>query len=111
MGAAEIIDAYRQLIRRAHAAGLRVVGGTLTAPAGSGYGMPSKQAERQIVNDWLRQFAGQPGGFDAVIDFDAAVRDPAQPERLRPAYDSGDHMHPNDAGYRAMAEAIDIGLL
>jgi lysophospholipase L1-like esterase len=63
------------------------------------------------VNDWLRQFAGQPGGFDAVIDFDAAVRDPAQPERLRPAYDSGDHMHPNDAGYRAMAEAIDIGLL
>jgi len=63
------------------------------------------------VNDWLRQFASQPGGFDAMIDFDAAVRDPAQPERLRPAYDSGDHMHPNDAGYRAMAEAIDIGLL
>jgi lysophospholipase L1-like esterase len=111
VGAAEIIDAYRQLIRRAHAAGLRVVGGTLTPPAGSGYGMSSKQAERQIVNDWLRQFAGQPGGFDAVIDFDAAVRDPGQPERLRPAYDSGDHMHPNDAGYRAMAEAIDIGLL
>jgi lysophospholipase L1-like esterase len=111
VGAAEIIDAYRQLIRRAHAAGLRVIGGTLTATGGSGYGTPSKQAERQIVNDWLRRFASQPGGFDAVIDFDAALRDPTQPERLRPAYDSGDHLHPNDAGYRAMAQAIDIGLL
>jgi len=111
VGAAQIIDAYRQLIRRAHAAGLRIIGGTLTATAGSGYGTPVKQAERQIVNDWLRQFAGQPGGFDAVIDFDAATRDPMQPERLRPAYDSGDHLHPNNSGYRAMAQAINLGLL
>jgi lysophospholipase L1-like esterase len=111
IGAAAIIGAYRQLVRRAHAAGLRIIAGTLTATGGSGYGTPAKQAEREIVNAWLHRFAGQPGGFDAVIDFDAAVRDPAQPERLRPAFDSGDHLHPNNAGYRAMAWAVDLGEL
>jgi len=111
IGAAAIIDAYRELIRRAHAAGLRIIAGTLTATGGSGYGTPAKQAERQIVNAWLHQLAGRPGGFDAVIDFDAVLRDPAQPDRLRPAFDSGDHLHPNDAGYRAMAGAVDLGLL
>jgi len=63
------------------------------------------------VNAWLHQLAGRPGGFDAVIDFDAVLRDPAQPDRLRPAFDSGDHLHPNDAGYRAMAGAVDLGSL
>jgi lysophospholipase L1-like esterase len=111
IGAAAIIDAYRELIRRAHSAGLRIIAGTLTATGGSGYGTPAKQAERQIVNAWLHQVAGHPGGFDAVIDFDAVVRDPAQPSRLRPGFDSGDHLHPNDAGYRAMAWAVDLGLL
>ncbi|HEX4569015.1 MAG TPA: SGNH/GDSL hydrolase family protein [Dongiaceae bacterium] len=111
IGAAAIIDAYRELIRRAHAAGLRIIAGTLTATGGSGYGTPPKQAERQIVNAWLHQLAGRPGGFDAVVDFDAALRDPTQPDRLRPAFDSGDHLHPNDAGYRAMAAAVDLGLL
>ena len=111
IGAAEIIDAYRELIRRAHAAGLRIIAGTLTATGGSGYGTSAKQAERQIVNAWLHQLAGRPGGFDAVIDFDAVLRDPAQPDRLRPGFDSGDHLHPNDAGYRAMAGAVDLGLL
>jgi lysophospholipase L1-like esterase len=111
IGAAAIIDAYRELIRRAHAAGLRIIAGTLTATGGSGYGTPAKQAERQIVNSWLHQMDGRPGGFDAVIDFDAVLRDPAQPDRLRPAFDSGDHLHPNDAGYSAMAGAVDLGLL
>jgi lysophospholipase L1-like esterase len=111
IGAAAIIDAYRELIRRAHAAGLRIIAGTLTPTGGSGYGTPAKQAERQIVNAWLHQMDGRPGGFDAVIDFDAALRDPAQPDRLRPAFDSGDHLHPNDAGYSAMAAAVDLGLL
>jgi lysophospholipase L1-like esterase len=111
VAAAGIIDGYRQLIRRAHDAGVRIIGGTLTPTGGSGYGTPRRQATRERVNDWLRSFAGQPDGFDAVIDFDAALRDPAHPERLRPAYDSGDHMHPSDTGYRAMAEAVDLALL
>lgn len=110
--AAAVIDGYRQLIRRAHAAGLRIVAGTLTPMGGNTYyGTAAKQAAREIVNGWLRRTAGTPQGFDAVIDFDGVLRDPARPERLRPAYDSGDHLHPNDTGYRAMAEAVDLDLL
>jgi lysophospholipase L1-like esterase len=111
VGAAAIIAGYRELIRRAHGAGLRILAGTLTPTGGSGYGTPAKQAERRLVNAWIQQVVGHPQGFDGVIDFDAALKDPTHPDRLRPDYDCGDHLHPNDAGYRAMAEAVDLGQL
>ncbi len=101
-----IIGAYRQIILRAHAEGIRVMGGTITPFTGSTYYHPSAatEADREKINAWIRT----PGHFDAVADFDAAVRDPADPHRLRPAYDSGDHLHPNPAGYRAMADAVPL---
>jgi lysophospholipase L1-like esterase len=105
---ARIIGAYRQMIARAHAHGIKAVGATITPFAGSDYyhPLPANEADRQAVNRWIRT----PGNFDAVVDFDAALRDPAQPSRLRPAYDSGDHLHPNPAGYRAMAQAVPLRL-
>ncbi|MEE3624306.1 SGNH/GDSL hydrolase family protein [Nitrospirillum sp. BR 11752] len=102
--AEDIIAGYRQLIDRARARHLRVHGATLTPAIGAtfpGYATPEKDAVRQKINAWIRTS----GAFDDVIDFDAAVRDPAHPERIRPDYDCGDHLHPSDAGYRAMAEA------
>ena len=107
--AAEIIAAYKQLITRAHAAGLKIYGCTLTPFEGTifpGYFAPDKEPVREAVNDWIRSS----GWFDAVIDFDKATRDPSHPTRLLPAYDSGDHLHPNDTGYKAMADAVDLGL-
>ncbi len=104
----QLTGAYRQLADRAHAAGLRIYGGTLTPFEGAtgGYFTPGKEAVRQTVNAWLRTS----GTFDAVIDFDRAVHDPAHPSRLLPAFDAGDHLHLNDAGHRAMGEAVDLGL-
>jgi lysophospholipase L1-like esterase len=105
----EIIEGHRQIIERAHARGLSIIGGTLTPFEGTvfpGYYTPEGEAKRQAVNHWIRTS----GAYDAVIDFDKATRDPAHPARLLPAYDSGDHLHPNDAGYRAMANAIDLSL-
>jgi len=105
----EIIEGHRQIIARAHARGLRIYGGTLTPFEGTvfpGYYSPGGEAKREAVNHWIRTS----GAYDAVIDFDAAVRDPAHPTRMLPAYDSGDHLHPNDAGYEAMADAVDLGL-
>jgi lysophospholipase L1-like esterase len=86
--------------------GIRVLGGTLTPFTGSAFYHPGAlgEAGRQAVNRWIRT----PGHFDAVIDFDKALRDPARPEQLLPAYDSGDHLHPSPAGYRAMAAAIPL---
>jgi lysophospholipase L1-like esterase len=103
-----MIGAYEQMVLRAHAHGLRVFGGTLTPFAGSAYYHPSplSEADRAAVNQWIRA----PGHFDAVIDFDEAVRDPQKPDQLRPAYDSGDHLHPSPEGYRAMAAAVPISL-
>ncbi|HUY95183.1 MAG TPA: SGNH/GDSL hydrolase family protein [Terracidiphilus sp.] len=103
-----IIGAYRQIVARAHAHGLRVYGATITPYTGSGYYHPGplSEADRQAVNQWIRA----PGNFDAVIDFDAVVRDPAHPDRLLPAYDSGDHLHPGPAGYRAMGDSIPLTL-
>jgi lysophospholipase L1-like esterase len=107
----EIIAGHRQLIERAHARGLSIFGGTLTPFEGStvipGSFTPENEAKRQAVNGWIRSG----GEYDGVIDFDKAMRDPSHPTRLLPAYDSGDHVHPNDAGYKAMANAIDLKLL
>jgi len=97
-----------QLIQRAHSRGISVYGGTLTPFEGAaypGYYSPAKEAERQQVNQWIRSSES----FDAVIDFDQAVRDPDHPARLHPQYDSGDHLHPNDAGYHAMGSAVELG--
>jgi lysophospholipase L1-like esterase len=101
-----IIGAYEQMILRAHAHGILVLGATLTPFAGSAYYKPGPQSEadREAVNQWIRT----PGHFDAVIDFDKALRDPQRPEQLLPAYDSGDHLHPSPAGYRAMAATVPL---
>ena len=104
----KILAAYDQIITRAHAHGLRVYGATITPYVGSDYYHPGPQSEadRQAVNQWIRT----QGHFDAVIDFDAVVRDPVHPDRLLPAYDCGDHLHPSPAGYKAMGEAIPLTL-
>jgi lysophospholipase L1-like esterase len=105
--ATAIIAGYRQLIVRAHARGLKIFGATLLPFQGAGYYSARAEATREAVNHWIRTS----GAFDGVIDFDAVMRDPADPLRLNPEYDSGDHLHPNDAGYQAMASAIDLGML
>jgi lysophospholipase L1-like esterase len=99
-----IIDGLRDLVRDAHRRGLRVIGGTLTPFAGHRGYRPQLDVTRQKVNAAIR--AGKV--YDSVVDFDAALRDPAHPDRLRAAYDSGDHLHPSDNGYRAMAEAVNL---
>ena len=109
VSAEDIIYGHRQLIDRAHERGLTIYGGTLTPFEGTvfpGYFTPAGEAKRQAVNHWIRTS----GAFDAVIDFDKAIRDPANPTRMLPAYDSGDHLHPNDAGYQAMANAVNLSL-
>ena len=109
VSANDIIFSYRQLIDRAHEKGLKFYGGTLTPFEGTifpGYFTPAGEVKRQTVNQWIRTS----GAFDAVIDFDKALRDPAHPTRMLPAYDSGDHLHPNDVGYQAMANFIDLSL-
>jgi lysophospholipase L1-like esterase len=103
-----VLAAYEQIVMRAHAHGLRAYGATLTPYLGSDYYHPGalSEADRQTVNQWIRT----PGHFDAVIDFDAVLRDPADPAKLQPPFDSGDHLHPSPAGYRAMANAIPLNL-
>ena len=103
----DIIAAYEQLIARAHARDVRVYGATVLPFEGSAnYFTPDGEADRQKVNAWIRDS----GRFDAVIDFDAATRDPQDPSRLAAAVDGGDHLHPSAAGYRVMADAIDLAL-
>jgi lysophospholipase L1-like esterase len=104
--AAQIIAGHRQLIARAHALGLKIYGATLTPVEGSGYFGTETEAKRQAVNEWIRTS----GEYDAVIDFDLVTRDPERPTRFLPIYDSGDHLHPSDAGYAAMAEAVNLKL-
>lgn len=106
-----LIAGYRQLTERAHARGVRILGATLPPFEGALRGTPleghysaDKERVRQAVNAWIRDG----GAFDGVVDFDALLRDPSHPTRLLPAYDSGDHLHPGDAGYEAMAQAIDL---
>jgi lysophospholipase L1-like esterase len=107
VSALQIVDGYEQILAQAHAAGLRVFGVTLTPFEGARYWTPAGEAKREAVNRWIETS----GAFDGVIDFAAAVADPSDPERLNPAYDSGDHLHPNGAGYRAMADAISLAQL
>ena len=108
--AAELIAAHQQLIERAHAHGLKIIGATLTPFEGAAYFTPDGEVKRQAVNAWIR--TGKTGSpkYDAVIDFDAATRDPQNPTKFNPQFDSGDHLHPNDAGYQAMADSIDLKL-
>ena len=103
-----ILAAYQQVILRAHARGIKVIGATILPYTGSDYYHPGPQSEadRQAINQWIRAA----GHFDAVIDFDQLLRDPAHPDRLLPAYDCGDHLHPSPAGYRVMGEAIPLSL-
>jgi len=103
-----IIAAYEQIVMRAHAHGLMVIGATLTPFVGSDYyhPPPATEADRQEINRWIRAT----GHFDAVVDFDKALRDPEHPDRFLPAYDSGDHLHPSPAGYRVMGGAIPLSL-
>lgn len=105
---------YRQLAEQARAQGLRVIGATLTPFEGAlpgtpldNYYHPDKDALRRQVNDWIRHS----GAFDAVIDFDKTLRDPGHPSRMAHRFDSGDHLHPGDAGNRAMAETVDLNAL
>ena len=109
----QIIQGHKQLIERAHAKGLRIYGCTLTPVQGflvPGTPFPvftvANEAKRQAVNAWIRTS----GEYDAIIDFDRVLRDPDNPARILPSYDSGDHGHPTDAGYKALADAIELRL-
>ncbi len=107
VSAEDLIVGLRQIIDRAHQHGIRVFGATLTPYEGADYYSEDGEAERQAVNQWIRTG----GAFDGVFDFDAAVRDPQHPSRFREDFQSGDHLHPSAAGYKAMAEAVDLTLL
>ena len=105
----QVIQAHRQMIYRARALGLRVYGCTLNPVEGDpfpGFWTDALEAKRQAVNLWIRTSHA----YDAVIDFDKLLRDPSHPSRLLPAYDGGDHVHPDDFGYGVMAGAIDLSL-
>jgi lysophospholipase L1-like esterase len=95
---------HRQFIQRAHQAGLKVIGATLTPYEGAGYYSAEGEADRQALNQWIRTSRE----YDGVVDFDNAVRDPAQPSKMLPAYDVSDHLHPNADGFKAMAAAFDL---
>ena len=104
-----VIAGLQTIVARLHAAGLRIILGTLTPARGAPllHGSPAAIAARNRINEWIRTGAAA----DGVVDFHAALRDPTDPDRLRPEYDSGDHLHPNVAGYEAMANAVDPGAL
>jgi len=101
-----LIGAYQQIILRAHAHGIKVMGATITPFVGSGFYHPdaTNESDRTQVNDWIRAS----GHFDAFVDFDKTIADPAHPDHMHAEYDSGDHLHPSAAGYKAMADAIPL---
>ena len=104
-----MIDGYRKIIAAAHKHGIRVFGATMTPFKNSeeyapGYWSPAKEKIKDVVNRWIRT----PGHFDGVFNFAQAVADPIDPQIINPIYDGGDHLHPNDAGYRAMADTINL---
>jgi lysophospholipase L1-like esterase len=100
----ELIGGYQQFIAQAHAHGIQVIGCTLTPYEGAGYYREDGERIRAALNSWIRTS----GAFDAVVDFEAATRDAANARRIRAEFDPGDHLHPNDAGYQAMADAFDL---
>ena len=102
----DLIFGLTQLVTRAHQHGIKVFGATLTPYLPTGYSSPQGEEVRQAYNQWIRTS----GIFDGVIDFDKITQDPANPGSFLPAYDSGDHLHPGDAGYKAMGDAIDLSL-
>lgn len=106
VSADDIIAGDKQFILRVHQQGAKIYGGTILPFKGAFYWDPAAEVKRQTINTWIRTS----GTFDAVIDFDAVIRDPSDPSRMLPAFDSGDHLHPNDAGYAAMANSIDLAL-
>jgi lysophospholipase L1-like esterase len=106
VSAEDVIAGLGQFIARAHVRGLRVIGATLLPFDGATYYSTDGEHKRTAVNTWIRTS----GAYDGVIDFDAAVRDPQNPTKLLAAFDSGDHLHPNDAGYKAMGDSIDLSL-
>ena len=105
--AQDLINGYLNLIGQAHAAGVRIIGATILPDFGASYYSAAHEAIREAVNTWIMTS----GAFDGVIDFDKAVQDPSNPQALNPAFDSGDHLHPNAAGMQAMANSIDLSLL
>jgi lysophospholipase L1-like esterase len=102
----DLIAAHKQMIERAHQRGLKVYGATLTPYEGAAYFTTEGEVKRKALNQWIRTS----GMYDGVIDFEAVVRDPAAPTKFKPEFDSGDHLHPNDAGYKAMGESVDLAL-
>ena len=106
VGSDDLIAGLKQMIERAHEHGLKVIGCTLTPFEGAAYYSEGGEKVREAVNQWIRSS----GAFDAVVDFDAVVRDPAHPKQFRPGFNKTDHLHPNDMGYEAMANAIDLSI-
>ena len=100
-------SADRQIIARAHEHGIRVIGATLTPYQGAGYASPAGEMVREALNHWIRTA----NAFDAVIDFAPVLADPANPLAFDRRYNDGDHLHPNDAGYRTMGDAIDLAVI
>lgn len=101
-----IIEAYQEIINKAHDQGIKVIGGTILPCGNNGYYNENMEQMRQRINEWIRE----EGNFDAVIDFDAVMRDPDDPTKMKAEYDSGDGLHPGPEGYRAMGECIDLAL-
>lgn len=104
--ATNLITAYEKFIQQAHERRILVYGATILPFGGSFYDSPAHEMAREMVNDWIRTS----GKFDAIIDFDTAMRNPQDPSRLQSVADSGDHLHPNETGYKMMADAIDLKL-
>jgi lysophospholipase L1-like esterase len=106
VSAADIIQGFKQMADRAHSHGIKIIGATLTPYVGAGYQSAEGEAARTAVNTWIRTS----NDLDGVIDFDKATQDPANPTVFNPAYDSGDHLHPKDEGYKAMGAYVDLKL-
>lgn len=102
----ELIGAYKQMIERAHEHGIKIYGSPLTPFENAPYYTEHGEETRETVNQWIRTSKA----FDAIIDFESVVKDPQQPKKIKAEYDSGDHLHPNDAGYKAMADAVNQAL-